>query len=63
MVLYMLSDITLDVDTLTVDQMVQLNQCGVQFGMGEDDYVRSVSFRDRNVTLINKCVCCLSIIG
>ena len=36
------SDITLDVDTLTKEQMLQLNQCGVQFGMGKDDYVRYV---------------------
>lgn len=33
-------DITLDVDTLTKEQMQQLNQCGEQFGMGKDDYVR-----------------------
>jgi len=34
------ADVGLDVDTLTDDQIVQLNVCGTQFGMGKKDYVK-----------------------
>ena len=30
----------LDVDSLTKDQMEQLNICGTQFGMGKEDFIK-----------------------
>lgn len=34
------TDVVLDVDTLTDDQIEQLNACGTQFGMGKKDYIK-----------------------
>ncbi|XP_052766809.1 CLK4-associating serine/arginine rich protein-like [Mya arenaria] len=33
-------DVVLDVDTLTDEQIGELNLCGIQFGMGKKDYVK-----------------------
>lgn len=35
-----ISDVVLDVDTLTDEQLEQLNACGTQFGMGKKDYIK-----------------------
>ena len=34
------ADVALDVDTLTDEQMKELNLCGTQFGMGKKAYIK-----------------------
>lgn len=36
----MFSDVTIDVDVLTLDQMRDVNMCAAQYGMKDDDFIR-----------------------